>query len=99
MSSLVEQAKRFRTNLDTARKRAAAADFEWYPYNSLSNVQHLETLLGTAHEYVMQSAREEGILDLGCGDGDLAFFLESQGYQVTCVDHPASNQNNMQGLR
>jgi tRNA (mo5U34)-methyltransferase len=36
---------------------------------------------------------------VGCGDGDLAFFLESLGYDVTCVDHPVSNQNSMQGLR
>jgi len=47
----------------------------------------------------MESAREEGILDLGCGDGDLAFFFESLGYDVTCVDHPPSNQNNLQGLK
>jgi len=47
----------------------------------------------------MESAREERILDLGCGDGDLAFFFESLGYSVTCVDHRASNQNDMQGLR
>jgi SAM-dependent methyltransferase len=99
VSALVEQARRFRVVLDGSRKRAAAADFEWYPYNSLSNVQHLETLLGTARGYVMEAAREERILDLGCGDGDLAFFFESLGYDVTCVDHPASNQNDMQGLR
>jgi SAM-dependent methyltransferase len=47
----------------------------------------------------MESAREERILDLGCGDGDLAFFFESLGYDVTCVDYPPSNHNNMRGLR
>jgi tRNA (mo5U34)-methyltransferase len=99
MSSLVEQARQFKVSLDETRKRAAPANFEWYPYDSLSNVQHLETLIGAAHGYVMQSAREEGVLDLGCGDGDLAFFLESLGYNITCVDHPVSNQNRMQGLR
>jgi SAM-dependent methyltransferase len=95
----VEQAKRFRIALDATRKRTAGVDFEWYPYNSLSNVQHLETLLGATHGYVLEAAREQGILDLGCGDGDLSFFLESLGYNVTAVDHPASNQNNMRGLR
>jgi tRNA (mo5U34)-methyltransferase len=97
--SLVEQARRFKVDLDGSRKRAASVNFEWYPYNSLSNVQHLETLVGSAHGYVIESAREERILDLGCGDGDLAFFFESLGYNVTCVDYPPSNHNNMQGLR
>ena len=99
MLSLVEQARLFKVALDESRKRAASLNFEWYPYNSLSNVQHLETLMGVTHGYVMESAREERILDLGCGDGDLAFFFESLGYSVTCVDYPPSNQNNMQGLR
>jgi tRNA (mo5U34)-methyltransferase len=99
VSILVEQARRFKTILDEARKRVGPVDFEWYAYHSLSNVQHLEALLGGAHGYVMESARREGILDLGCGDGDLAFFFESLGYEVTCVDHPPSNQNNLQGLK
>jgi tRNA (mo5U34)-methyltransferase len=99
VAALLEQAVRFGVALDASRKRVASANFEWYPYNSLSNVQHLETLMGTAHGYVLESARKEQVLDLGCGDGDLAFFFESLGYNVTCVDHLASNQNNMQGLR
>jgi tRNA (mo5U34)-methyltransferase len=99
VSSLVDQAARFKTTLDAARKRASPVSFEWYAYNSLSNAQHLESLLGADHKYVMESARDQGILDLGCGDGDLSFFFESLGYQVTSVDHPPSNQNNMQGLR
>ncbi len=92
-------ARRFGAVLAECRKRAAAADFEWYPYDSLSNVQNLEALIGGAHGYVLECAREERILDLGCGDGDLAFLFESLGYDVTCVDYPPSNQNNMQGLR
>lgn len=99
MVSLVNEARRFRTRLDESRKRAASANLEWYPYDSLSNIEHLETLVGTAHGYVMECARQEGILDLGCGDGDLAFFLESLGYSITCVDYPPSNHNNMQGLK
>jgi tRNA (mo5U34)-methyltransferase len=97
--SLVERARRFGVTLDAARKRVGAVNFEWYAYNSLSNAQHLDTLLGGVHEYAMESAREEGILDLGCGDGDLAFFFESLGYNLTCVDYPPSNQNHLQGLK
>jgi tRNA (mo5U34)-methyltransferase len=99
MPDLVERATRFRSVLDAAKKRVAPSSFEWYPYNSLSSAQHLETLLGDAHGYVMDSARDAGILDLGCGDGDMSFFFESQGYTVTGVDHPVNNHNGMQGLR
>jgi tRNA (mo5U34)-methyltransferase len=99
VSSLVEEARSFGVVLAECRKRAARADFEWYPYDSLTNIPNLDALIGGVHGYVLESAREERILDLGCGDGDLAFFFESLGYKVTCVDYPPSNQNNMQGLR
>ena len=39
------------------------------------------------------------VLDLGCADGELAFFLESLGYQVTAVDHGVYNHNGMRGAR
>lgn len=99
MASLVAQARRFGVILQESRKRAASADFKWYPYNSLSNVQHLEALMGSAHGYIMEAAGKDRILDVGCADGDLAFFFESLGYNVTCIDHPASNQNDIQGLK
>lgn len=99
MFSLVQDAQKFRTILDAARKRLAPRNFEWYPYNSLSSAHHIETLLGGAHGYVLERGRGKGILDLGSGDGDFAFFLESLGFPVTAVDYGASNQNGMEGLR
>ena len=75
MKSLAESAEQFRTILDGHRKSADSVDFEWYPYDSLSNVRHLEALIGEPDGYVMESAREERILDIGCGDGDIGFFL------------------------
>lgn len=99
MSDFVAKAREFGLVLDAARKRAGAVGFEWYPYNSLSNIQHLETLMGDSHEDALAAGRDKGILDLGCGDGDLAFFFESLGYAVTGVDYPPSNQNRMRGLR
>ena len=92
----MERARGFKKVLEAARK---SVGFEWYAYDSLSNVEHLEALLGGAHGYVMEAARAEGILDVGCGDGDLALFFESLGYRVTAVDYPPSNQNGMQGVR
>ncbi|MGH9675069.1 MAG: class I SAM-dependent methyltransferase [Bryobacteraceae bacterium] len=39
------------------------------------------------------------VLDIGCGDGHLAFFLESLGWRVTAIDNPATNMNEMRGIR
>jgi 2-polyprenyl-3-methyl-5-hydroxy-6-metoxy-1,4-benzoquinol methylase len=39
------------------------------------------------------------VLDLGCGDGDLAFFLESLGCKVRAIDHSPTNYNRLAGVR
>jgi tRNA (mo5U34)-methyltransferase len=38
-------------------------------------------------------------MDVGCADGDSAFFLESLGYEMRAIDYSATNQNRMQGIR
>jgi 2-polyprenyl-3-methyl-5-hydroxy-6-metoxy-1,4-benzoquinol methylase len=40
-----------------------------------------------------------GVIDVGCGDGELSFLFERLGCQVTAVDHPRSNQNALAGVR
>jgi hypothetical protein len=39
------------------------------------------------------------ILDLGTGDGALAFLFESLGYAVHACDHAGTNMNRMEGVR
>ena len=41
----------------------------------------------------------EPVLDIGCGDGAVAFLLESLGARVHAVDHPPTNYNRMQGVK
>jgi SAM-dependent methyltransferase len=96
LGDLAARAKQFGVVLEAARKRAEPVGFEWYEYHSLSNVHHLEKLLD---EEALKAGRDEGILDLGCGDGDLAFFFESLAYAVTAMDYGPSNQNGMRGVR
>ena len=38
------------------------------------------------------------MLDIGCGDGDLAFLFASLGCQVTAIDLPRCNYNWMTGV-
>jgi tRNA (mo5U34)-methyltransferase len=80
-------------------KSSAGADFEWYRYHSLSNLAHIDGLLGGRHDYLLDAALEKGLLDVGCADGDLSFFFESLGAKVTAVDHPTPNHNGMRGVR
>jgi hypothetical protein len=38
-------------------------------------------------------------IDIGCADGDMAFFLESLGCKAHVVDYAPTNYNGMQGVR
>jgi SAM-dependent methyltransferase len=89
----------FRQRLQETRRTAGAA-FEWYPYDTLSGLAHLDRML-TGERRALLAPNGEGrrVLDIGCADGDLAFFLESAGYRVTAIDHPAFNHNGLRGIR
>ncbi|HEY1337672.1 MAG TPA: methyltransferase domain-containing protein [Bryobacteraceae bacterium] len=96
---MTEEVKRYRQAIADARRRLNA-DFEWYPYDTLSGIDHAVRLMGSSHTDVLPLAGGgRRVLDVGPADGELAFFLESLGYRVTVVDHPAYNHNGMRGLR
>jgi tRNA (mo5U34)-methyltransferase len=95
---------RLSTAADRLRPRLAAAksepvDFAWYPYDSLSNVAHVERLLGAEENSILAVAQEKGVLDVGCGDGDMSFLFESMGCKVDAVDNPRTHHNGMRGVR
>jgi hypothetical protein len=98
ISDLGAAANHLRDRLATARIRALP-QFEWYPYDSLSNVYQLERLLGSRYDFLLQGAQANGVLDVGCADGELAFLFESLGCKVSAVDHPLTNHNHMRGIR
>ncbi|MGH9559229.1 MAG: class I SAM-dependent methyltransferase [Bryobacteraceae bacterium] len=98
MTDLLASGRDFLTTLEKA-KADARADFEWYPYNSLSNVQHIAALVGDRQTELLEIARGKGVFDVGCADGDLSFFFESLGCEVVAADHPGPNQNTMRGVR
>jgi hypothetical protein len=65
----------------------------------LSNVGHLDRLLSGPHRVLSDLLADKPVLDIGCADGDLAFFLESLGARVHAIDHPVTNHNGMRGVR
>jgi hypothetical protein len=97
VNPLLTQAAAFGKTIQQA-KRALAVDFEWYPYDTLSALWHIDRLLAPEHRAVL-TARRARVLDFGSQDGELAFFLESLGFDVVAADHPAYNHNGMRGIR
>jgi tRNA (mo5U34)-methyltransferase len=97
VTPLLTQAAAFGKKLQEA-KLALRPDFEWYPYDTLSGLWHLDKLLGPSNRDLL-APRRARVLDFGSQDGELAFFLESLGFEVVAADHPAYNHNGMRGIR
>src|SRR6266478_2756504 len=97
-SELVRSAKAFRQVLDRAKRSVQIKDFEWYPYDSLMAVPYQIDPLLQAGGDILNTEKAFPLLDLGCGDGDLAFFFESLGFRVAAVDYQPTNFNRMKGV-
>ncbi|MBS1858365.1 MAG: hypothetical protein JST11_23545 [Acidobacteria bacterium] len=102
MNPLLAQAAAFAKRIQR-EKLALPVDFEWYPYDTLSNLWHIDRLLSAPHRDLIApqpaGASRPRVLDFGSQDGELAFFLDSLGYEVVAADHPAYNHNGMRGIR
>ncbi|HTM48286.1 MAG TPA: methyltransferase domain-containing protein [Bryobacteraceae bacterium] len=82
-----------------AIQAAGSPGFDWYPYDSLGNFFVLADLLTGERRFLLDLIGNRPALDVGCGDGHIAFFLESLGCKVIAVDNPRTNYNQMQGVR
>jgi SAM-dependent methyltransferase len=88
-----------RTWLSATRASFGNPGFEWYPYDSLANLDHLRRAFGDRYLAALDLAPGKQIADIGCGDGDLSFCLERLGCAVDAIDFPVSNHNEMRGIR
>ena len=96
---LVKKAVDFQARLDRVKAQLGKVGFDWYPYDSLGSFALLDPLLTGERRDLAGLAGDGLVLDVGCGDGHLAFFLESLGCRVRAVDYPATNYNRMRGVR
>ena len=99
IGKLLSEACDFRDKLQPLKASLATPELEWYPYDSLSNLDHLDRLLTGANRSILESARHGTVADIGSQDGDLSFFLESAGFRVQALDCPNTNHNHMRGIR
>jgi tRNA (mo5U34)-methyltransferase len=98
ISEICAKAQDFEKNLQKV-KSSAGEKFLWYPYNTLANFGHLNTVLNGTYRRLFDLSNNGPIADIGAADGDLAFFLESLGHEVHVIDYPPTNYNALQGVR
>ena len=93
---LLDSAEAFVLRLEALK---TTRDIAWYPYNSMAALEHLDRLLTGPNRRLMDLIGNSDVLDIGCGDGELGFYLESFGCKVKAIDHPSTNWNQMRGVR
>jgi tRNA (mo5U34)-methyltransferase len=100
---LIDQLKRdartFSDTFEQTKKNIGSTEFPWYPYGSLTNFVHLDKLLSGQNRDFSALVGNAPIVDIGCADGDVAFFLESQGFDVHVVDNGPTNYNTCLAVR
>lgn len=97
--TLRQSAARFYDRLQAIKRATPLPQGQaWYPWHSLSGVEVLEKFIGPDVKALRQLMGAQPALEIGCGDGDFSFFLESLGARVDAVDQPASNYNLMTGV-
>jgi tRNA (mo5U34)-methyltransferase len=93
---LLDEAKKFRSEINQIK--GESRDFQWYPYDSLSNFNHLKDFFNSRPLNMLAKPGSE-ILDIGAADGEVAFLLERLGYKPNILDYGPTNHNNLKGAR
>ena len=96
---LAAAAAKFRSKLARLKREHASPEFAWYPYDTFSVFPVLTGMLTGERRTLLSLADTDSVLDVGCGDGALSFFLESCGLRVTAVDNAATNHSATAGFR
>lgn len=96
--TVAQLAHEFNQKLQAIKSGAPLVNAAWYPYDSLGNFSHLDRLLRGTRRDLSTLIGSQPVLDLGCADGDFAFFLESLGCRVRAFDSAPTNYNGMLGV-
>jgi 2-polyprenyl-3-methyl-5-hydroxy-6-metoxy-1,4-benzoquinol methylase len=98
-SALREQANRFQEHLAAVKSQTPLDPrATWYPWPSLGQIEVLDSFLKGDRAALMDMIGHDPVLDVGCGDGDIAFFLETLGARVDAIDHAPTNYNALLGV-
>lgn len=100
MPALKELAQRFHDRLREVKQATPLPHgVAWYPWASLGQFEVLDDFLKGDPDALLALIGSDPVLDAGCGDGDVAFFLESLGARVDAIDFAPTNYNALFGIR
>lgn len=95
-----KQALDYREELLARKAEIAPADFDWYPYDTMANIFHLDAMLTGERRSIFDEIAGQPVADIGAADGDFGFFLEQRlGCTVDLVDNGPTNFNGLRGAR
>lgn len=89
----------FELALNAQKQQIGGEGFPWYPYGTLNNLLHLDTLLTGSNRDLATLIGSLPVADVGAADGDMAFLLETLGCDVDVVDYGPTNYNTLRGAR
>ena len=95
---LRDRASTYAADLAILKRKLAPAEF-WYPYRSMLNFDHLDTLLTGPNRSLFHDITPKRAADIGGADGDVSFFLEHEGWEMTIIDNPRTNWNGLKGAK
>lgn len=93
-----DKAMEFERFLAEKKHELREPDF-WYPYGTLGNFAHFDALLTGEHRFLLNLIGGKTTVDIGCADGELAFFMESLGCRAQVIDYAPTNNNNLRGVK
>ncbi len=92
---LMNEAPAFSARLASLKAESKVV-FPWYPYDTLSNLWHIAPLVTHEYDFLFQPGKRYA--DIGCADGVLAFYLESQNHHCDVYDYAPTNYNSLKGV-
>jgi tRNA (mo5U34)-methyltransferase len=96
--ALRDRATGYAATLKSKRHELAKPEF-WYPYGSIYNFVYVEMLLTGANRNLFCEVEPKRAADIGAADGDVSFFLEQEGWDMTIIDNPPTNWNGLEGAK
>jgi hypothetical protein len=96
--ALRDRATTYAATLQSKRHELAKPEF-WYPYGSIYNFVSIEKLLTGANRNLFCEINPKRAADIGAADGDVSFFLEQEGWDMTVIDNPPTNWNSLKGVK
>lgn len=98
LSALRDRAIAYAATLEAKRRELAKPEL-WYPYGSIFNFVYIELLLTGGNRNLLREIDPKRAADIGAADGDVSFFLEQEGWDMTIIDNPPTNWNGLEGAK